>query len=151
LYYRNYWQSFAMARGSEGNKECDFIALDPERKTLWLIETKDYRHANRTKPSEIGQEFALKCRDSLSCLAAIILSVFAQAEERDIALDLLKARTIRCVIHIEQGTRSKLFPPVIDPKSLRDSLRRQLRPLDPHAIGGDVSRIAFRIPFSIVV
>jgi hypothetical protein len=151
IFYRKHWQHFAAVSGAEGIKECDFIAHDPGSKTLWLVETKDYRRENRTKPSELGQEFALKCRDSLSCLAGIKLSSFAQPEEKDIARDCLKSRKVRCVLHIEQGRRSKLFPPIVDPKSLKDSLRRWLRPLDSHAEGGDASVLVGRIPFAIEI
>jgi len=150
-YYRGFWQTFAQAQGKDGNKECDFIALDPANGALWLLETKDYRHETRTKPSELGYEFAAKCRDSIGCLAAMKMSPFAPAEEKELILQLFKAKKIRCVIHIEQGVRSKLFPAVIDPKILRDCLRRQLRPLDPHAIGGDATLLEGQIPFDIVL
>ena len=54
-----------------------------------------------------------------------------------------------CALHIEQSRGSKLFPTIVDAKSLRDGLRRRLRPLDPHAMGGSTKEIGADLPFSI--
>jgi hypothetical protein len=45
-YYIKHWQHFAEQNGGGGNKECDYVVFDPESKTLWLIEVKDYRAAS---------------------------------------------------------------------------------------------------------
>jgi len=150
-YYSKHWQHFAEHSGGLGNKECDFIALDPKTKTLWLIEVKDYRGTTRTKPSELAVEFALKCRDSVGCLLAIKLSCLAQDDEKTSIQTLSKAIIVRCVLHVEQGVRSRLFPQVIDPKALKDSTKRSLRPLDPHALGGDATNLGGRVPWKIAI
>lgn len=150
-YYTKHWQHFAEQTGGEGNKECDFIAFDPKSKTLWLIEVKDYRAAFRTKPSELAVEFAQKCRDAIGCLFAIKLSGLAQAAEKDMIHCLLKAMVVRCVLHVEQGVRSRLFPQIIDPKTLKDLTRYRLRPLDPHALGGDADVLNGRVPWGIAI
>lgn len=150
-YYNKHWQHFAEIVGGEGNKECDFIVFDTVSKALWLFEVKDYRGATRTKPSELADEFALKCRDSIGCLLAIKTSNLAQDEEKTLIAPMIGAKTIRCVLHVEQGVRSRLFPSVIDPKALIDSTKKRLRPLDPHAFGGDAASLVSRVPWKITV
>lgn len=151
VYYSKHWQHFAEHNGGLGNKECDFIAFDPKTKTLWLIEVKDYRAATRTKPSELADEFAQKCRDSIGCLFAIKLSCLAQHGEKTSIQSLVRASSVRCVLHVEQGVRSRLFPQVIDPKALKDSTKRSLRPLDPHALGGNATNLGGRVPWNIAI
>jgi len=150
-YYCRHWQNFAKPDSEEGNKECDFIAFNTKTKELWLIEVKDYRGTRRTKPSSLADEFALKCRDSIGCLYAIKLSTLAQNEEKTMISPMMDAKTIRCVLHVEQTRYNRLFPSVIDPKALRDSTKKRLRPLDPHALGGDASSLAGQVPWGITV
>ena len=150
-YYAKRWQSFASVSGSAGNKGTDFVAYEPLTKTLWLIEVKDYRYTNRTKPSSLGQEFAEKCRDTLGWLAAVGLSSWSTAQEKAGSKPWRRADSIRCVLHVEQGRRSKLFPPVIDPKNLKDLVRRHLKALDPQAKAGEAKSLARSIPFTISV
>jgi hypothetical protein len=150
-YYAKHWQHFAEQNGGAGNKECDCIAFDPKSKTLWLIEVKDYRAAFRTKPSELTVEFAQKCRDAVGCLFAMKLSRLTQDEDKNTIHSLIKAVVVRCVLHVEQGVRSRLFPQIIDPKTLKDLTRNRLRPLDPHALGGDADVLNSRVPWGIAI
>jgi hypothetical protein len=149
-FYQKRWQHFSVPKKSEGNKEVDFLVFDPASHQLWMLETKDYRRQNRDKTSELIQEYAAKCRDSLGCLSGMLVSAHSTAGERAMAATLCKARSVRCILHIEQGRRSKLFPSIIEPKDLRDALRRHLRSLDPHAKGGDARALADAdVPFLI--
>ena len=150
-FYRKQWQGFATPKGQEGNKETDFVILDPEQRAIWLVESKDYRNQIRTKPSSLGFEFAQKCRDTLGWLAAVGISNLADASERSTLKPWHRAESIHCVLHVEQGQRSGALPPVIDPKTLRDLVKINLRALDPHAKSGDAHDLARSVPFTITV
>jgi hypothetical protein len=75
----------------------------------------------------------------------------AQVEEKASIHNLLKAIDVRCVLHVEQGVRSRLFPQIIDPKALKDSTKIRLRPLDPHALSGDAAVLEDRVPWGIAI
>ena len=62
-FYRNQFQSTC---GSA--KAVDMICLSDD--ISWLIEIKDYRQHKRTKPQDLGDEVALKVRDTLAGLVA---------------------------------------------------------------------------------
>lgn len=61
-FYRN---QFSKMRN--GIKSLDILAIDSD-KTAWLIEVKDYRVNSRTKPSDLGEEIALKVSDTLAAI-----------------------------------------------------------------------------------
>ena len=130
-FYKNHWQNFSVPKGEEGNKETDFISFAVGDRTLWLIEAKDYRQKKREKTQSLDKEFAQKCRDSLSCLAAMRLSSWASPEERQIATNALKSKTIRCVLHVESSRPSKLFPQAFEAPDIADSVKRSLQPWTP--------------------
>ncbi len=149
-FYCKHWQNFGVQPKEDGNKESDFIGIAANSECLWLIEVKDYRRNTRTKPSSLGLEFAKKCRDTLSCLAGMRMSPWSDTEQRQIATRALRSKTIRCILHVEQVSRSKLFPLVVDPADLLDSVRRSLRSLDPRARAGDAECLRSKgIPFTI--
>jgi hypothetical protein len=149
-FYGKRWQNFGVQLKEEGNKETDFIGIAADSECLWLIEVKDYRRNTRTKPSSLGLEFAKKCRDTLACLAGMRMSPWSDTEQRQLATKALRSKSIRCILHVEQVSRSKLFPLVIDPADLLDSVRRSVRSLDPHARAGDAEFLRSKgVPFSI--
>jgi len=57
-FYRNQFQNIC-----GGSKAVDIICLNDC--IIWLIEVKDYRVFQRTKPIDIGDEIAIKVRDTL--------------------------------------------------------------------------------------
>jgi len=92
-----------------GSKAIDLLALNPEDKTLWLIEVKDYRLHPREKVIELSDEIALKSRDTLAGLVAARFN--GEEPERTHAQRSLQARSLRIVFHLEQPPKpSKLFP-----------------------------------------
>lgn len=149
-FYCKHWQNFGVQPKEDGNKETDFIGIAADSECLWLIEVKDYRRNTRTKPSSLGLEFAKKCRDTLACLAGMRVSPWSDTEQRQLATRALKSKSIRCILHVEQVSRGKLFPLVMDPADLLDSVRRSVRSLDPQARAGDVGFLRSKgIPFKI--
>jgi len=149
-FYKKHWQNFAVSTGDSGNKETDFISLVD--RTLWLIEAKDYRQKQRGKTQPLDKEFAQKCRDSLSCLAGMRLSSWANPEELQLAAKALNSTSIRCVLHVEFSRPSKLFPQVFEAPDIADSVRRSLRALDPQAKAGNSAFLnSCRLPFTITV
>jgi len=152
-FYSKHWQSFSEKPGSGGNAEIDFVVFDLTNKRLWLIEAKDYRIHARTKPSEIGQEFARKCRDTLSLLGALQISLQV-ATEADMGnkLHFSKMRNVACVLHFEQSKGRRGEYPIISPQNLKDTVKRNLRALDPHAKAGTAEQLAgSHIPCTIAL
>ena len=52
----------------DGTKAVDILCVVPD--VAWLIEVRDYREHDRTKPSDLSEEIAGKVRDTLAGLAA---------------------------------------------------------------------------------
>jgi hypothetical protein len=152
-FYSRHWQSFAKENGGEGNAEIDFVIFDPLAKQLMLMETKDYCQHQRTKPSEIGQEFARKCRDTLSLLGALQISnqVATEADTKN-KQHFSKMRNVTCVLHFEQSKGRRGEHSIISPQNLKDTVRRNLRALDPHAKAGTAAQLAnSHVPFTITL
>jgi hypothetical protein len=139
-FYAKHWQNFSITPGGEGNAEVDFVVFNPSDKRLWLIEAKDYRLHARTKPSEIGQEFARKCRDTLSLLGALQISNQVSTDA-DIGnkQHFPKMRNVTCVLHFEQSKGRRGEYSIISPQNLKDTVKRNLRALDSHAKAGDAA------------
>ncbi len=152
-FYSKHWQSFAKPKGGEGNAEIDFIAFDPRGKRLWLVETKDYRQHDRSKPSSIGEEFARKCRDTLSLLGALQVSIQVATDgDLEHRFRFSEMRDVTCVLHLEQRRGRHNEYRIISSQTLKDTAKRSLRALDPHAKAGDAKVLADRaLPFSISV
>src|SRR5690606_19467260 len=74
-FYRNQFNS---AFG--GTKAVEFVCLDQQ--CTWLSEVKDYRANRRTKPSELGDEVAIKVRDTLAGLVGASCNASDQDERR---------------------------------------------------------------------
>ena len=127
-FHRNQFQTFA-----GGSKALDAVALAPDR-TLWLIEVKDYTKSQRGKAGTVFSEVAAKLRATLAGLAAAQVRA-NDMREKDFARKSMCASSLRVVLHLDQPERSsRLFPHVIDPKTARQQLRREVRAVDPQAV-----------------
>ena len=127
-FHRNQFQTFA-----GGSKAMDAVALAADR-TSWLIEVKDYTKSQRSKASTVFSEVATKLRATLAGLAAAQVRANDNGE-RQFAHESMRASSLRVVLHLDQPERSsRLFPHVIDPKTARQQLRREVRAVDPQAV-----------------
>lgn len=128
-FYRNQF-----IRMWKGIKALDLLAVDPSTKTVWLIEVKDYRSHQRTKPSDLGEEFAHKVFDTLAAFLPAKLHANDDNEQR-MALEVCRASKLRVVLHLEQpGKRTRLRPQAINPVDLTQKIRQLLKPIDPHPL-----------------
>lgn len=126
-FYRNQFNS---AFG--GAKAVDIIYL--EHDTCWLIEIKDYRINRRMKAIDISKEIAIKVRDAMSGIYAASCNANNQ-DEKSFAIDAIKKRKIRVVLHLEQPpVNSRLFPRVAEPANIVMSLKMLLKGIDAHPI-----------------
>lgn len=124
-FFRNQFQNTC-----GGAKAVDLVCLSGN--CCWLIEIKDYRQHKRTKPQDIGDEIAIKVRDTLAGLVAAKVNA-SDSDEKYFAKTALKCRSIKVVLHLEQPKKhSRLFPRAIDPASVTQSLKRQLKAIDAH-------------------
>lgn len=124
-FYRN---QFNNAFG--GTKAIDLIYIDTDQ--TWLIEIKDYRANRRIKTIDLGDEIALKVRDTLAGLAAGKCNA-SDPDEKRLARLALKRNKLRVVLHIEQPRKpSKLFPKVVDPSKLIMKLKQKVGAVDAH-------------------
>jgi len=127
-FYRNRFRRFL-----HGMKAVDVLAVSPNR-TVFLIEVKDYRQHPRSKTIRLADEVAKKVLDTL---AAMLPSKVNGDVEAEIAFsdDVLNARALRVVLHLEQPAKhSKLFPRAIDPADVQMKIRQQLKPVDAHPL-----------------
>lgn len=133
-FYRN---QFNNAFG--GSKATDLLVVDGS--TTWFIEIKDYRLHRRTKPIDLGDEIAIKIRDTLAGLCAAQVNA-NDAEEKKFARNALKAKQIRVVLHLEQPLKhSKLFPRAIDPVAVVQKLKQKLKAVDAHPLVVDKDKL----------
>lgn len=127
-FYRN-----QVSRMWNGIKALDLLAVAPN-KTAWLIEVKDYRQQQRTKPSELGDEVAHKVFDTLAALIPA-KNCANDAGEKQIARAVTLARSLRVVLHLEQPAKhSKLRPIAISPADVKQKIRQLLKPVDAHPL-----------------
>lgn len=124
-FFRNQFQNTC-----GGAKAVDMICVATH--TCWLIEIKDYRLHKRTKPQDLGDEVAIKVRDTLAGLVAAKMNA-NEATEKNFAKKATSTKSIKVVLHLEQPTkRSRLRPCAIDPAAVQQSLKRQLKAIDAH-------------------
>jgi len=124
-FYRN---QFNAAFG--GTKATDLIAIDGD--TTWLVEIKDYRIHRRTKPIDLGDEVAVKIRDTLAGLTAAQCNA-NNKDEKQFARSALKTKKLRIVLHLEQPLKhSRLFPRVINPVAVQQKIKQKLKAIDAH-------------------
>lgn len=127
-FYRNQMNS---AFG--GSKAIDLIGIE-KKSTMWLIEIKDYRRNQRTKPIDIADEIAAKARDTLVGLIAALLNANS-TDEQSFAKRALKTKKIRIVLHLEQPLKhSRLFPIAINPINVQQKMKQQLKTIDAHPV-----------------
>lgn len=125
-FYRNQF-----SKAFDGIKAVDIVHVDTD-KTAWLIEVKDYRAHRRTKPSELGEEIALKVHYTLAGLVAARFNA-QDTDESQAAKAVLQADRLKVVLHLEQPQKpSKLFPQVVDPADIKQRLKTLLRAVDAH-------------------
>ncbi len=124
-HYRN---QFNAAFG--GTKAVDIVYASSQ--TAWLIEVKDYRLHQRTKPQDLAEEIGFKVRDTMAGL--ISAGAFANdADEKRVAHAMLKKRQWRVVLHLEIPARqSRLRPRAIEPDKVLIKLKALVKAIDPH-------------------
>jgi len=126
-FYRN---QFVKTCGSV--KAVDMICIHKD--VTWLIEIKDYRRNKRTKPIDLADEIALKVRDTLAGLVAAKFNA-NDISEQQFAQKALEANIIRVVLHLEQVIKpSRLFPVSVNPISVMQKLKKQLKAIDAHSV-----------------
>lgn len=134
-----YRQHFSGSRN--GMKAVDVLAWQPESKTAWLVEIKDFRQHPRTKGAEIHREVADKVLDTLAALLPAAVNANLDGE-KDLARQVLRAERLRVVLHLEQpGHASKLFPRAFDPADVQQKLSQVLRSVDPHPRVVEIARM----------
>jgi|SRR5579872_875811 len=132
-FYRNQFQQMC-----GGCKETDFAAYDPNLRTLWLVEVKDFRVAGRQKPGALHDEVALKVRDTLAFIMAGGLSTLSQDDSKRFWISVKRAKRVRVVLHCElPAHRSKLFPGISSLVNVAEKLRRSVRAIDSKAVVTD--------------
>jgi hypothetical protein len=143
-FYRNQFQNGC----AQDNKAVDLVCRF--RQETWLIEVKDYRTHARTKVIDLADEIAAKVRDTLAGLVAARCNA-NDAKERDLARQLLSAKRIRVVLHLEQPViNSRLHPRgIIEPDKLKQKLRSKLKALDPHPMIASTRNPALGVPWSV--
>lgn len=141
----HYRRQFNQAFG--GTKAVDLLYADDE--VGWLIEVKDYREHHRTKTIDLADEVAAKVRDTLAGLVSAKLHA-NDADERKVAKAMLRCRTLRVVLHLEQPTKhSKLRPRAIDPTAVLIKLRGLLKAIDPHPCVVDQSTLKAEMKWEV--
>lgn len=112
----------------------DFIGWEPNERTLWLLEVKDYTTNRREKSLNIDDEIATKVRDTLAfLLGASAMAAPDSAKTDAFATSCLPPKKIRVVLHLEQPCKpSKLFPRIKNIADMTQLLRRKLRCIDAH-------------------
>lgn len=119
-------------RMGNGIKCLDILAISPE-KVAYLIEAKDYRIHNRTKPSDIIDEVCAKLLCTLAMLLPAKLNA-AEPSERHLCEQVLDAKEILIVLHIElPPPRSRLDVIKKDPSLIRMKMRERFSPIGRYA------------------
>lgn len=143
-FYKKRFQSI-----KEGTKAVDIVCIVPD--TAWLIEVKDYREHERTKPSDLVDEIAEKVRDTLSGLAAASANA-ENGDEQEVAKRALRRRHWRVVLHLEQmvPTTSALWQRgAISAANVLQKLRGRLKAVDAEAVVLDIQTSAVGYPWIV--
>lgn len=129
-FFKNRFQNFC-----NGSKETDFLLFEPDLKTLWLLEVKDFTTDRRTKPLDLIDELAAKVRDVL----ALLIAAAANDPPSNTGLGAFMVKcglpkAIKVVLHLEQPKKpSALFPGVKIRADFSQKLRQKVHCIDPHA------------------
>ena len=115
-----------------GNKAMDFLGFDPQSRTLWMVELKDFRQHQREKDKiPLWDEVAIKARDTLAGL--FTAKVETGHHDHAFAQQSLTAARLRVVLHLEQpATHSRLFPRAYDPADVQQKIKQLVKPIDAH-------------------
>lgn len=117
-----------------GIKGVDILALSPDKKTLWMIEAKDFRFHRRKKSLPLHEEIWKKVFDTLAALLPASVNSLNK-EEKNFAKSALMVSKIRVVFHGEQPRRpSKLFPQSFTPADLQQKFKAIFKAIDPHPL-----------------
>ena len=138
-FYRRRFQSVA-----GGSKAIDILCLVQD--VSWLIEIKGYRWHQRTNPVDLGDEVAIKVRDTLAGLAA------ASANANDEAERALSKQRWRIALHLEQqsvGT-TRLRPQAISITDVLKKLRPRLKAIDVEPMILSLQTPGFGVPWSSI-
>ena len=141
-FYRKQFQSVA-----DGLKAVDIVCVAED--AAWLIEVKDYRRHERTKPSGLDVELAGKVRDTLAGLAAASANADCQ-EERTLARRALAKHRWRVALHLEQPlVSSPLRRSPFNVASVLAARGRKLKAVDPHPLVLDREIHRSDIPWTV--
>jgi hypothetical protein len=141
-YYRN---RFCKLRANI--KAVDLIAVDND-KTVWLVESKDYRFYQRANPHSLIDDVRDKVILTLSGIVAARFNA-VERTEIDMATRVVKAKKIRVVLHLEQRlTTSRLFPRVYKLADVQQKLRSLLKCIDAHPLVVESSNMG-RLSWSV--
>lgn len=132
----------------DGTKAVDILCLSVD--AAWLIEVKDYRSHERTKPSDLSDEVAGKVRDTLAGLAAASANAEDDLEKRTAKRAIRRGRW-RVVLHLEQAevTGSALWPRGIDNAVILQKLRRRLKTVDQEPIVCNFNSCPKDVPWEV--
>ena len=142
-FYRQRFQSVA-----GGSKAVDILCLAQD--VSWLIEIKDYRWYQRTNPVDLGDEVAIKVRDTLAGLAAASANASDEAE-RTLAERALSKQRWRIALHLEQqsmGT-TRLRPQAISITDVLKKLRPRLKAIDVEPMILSLQTPGFGVPWTV--
>lgn len=106
-------------------KGVDFVAVEPSRGVLWLLEVKDYRVHRRTKPTDLGDEMRQKVLDTLAGL----LTAGIYRVDGVLAREALKCQEVRVVLHLELPKAPRN---AVNPSSIALKLKQLLKPVCAH-------------------
>lgn len=143
--WAHYRHQFNPAFG--GTKAVDILYAD--EMVGWLIEIKDYRVGCQITAAELADVVALKVRDTLAGLVSAKLHA-NDPDERRVATAMLRCRTLRVVLHMEQPAKhSKLRPRAIDPTAVLIKLKGLLKAIDPHPCVVDQSTLKAEMKWEV--
>lgn len=126
--WQHYRSQYNQACG--GAKAVDFVVA--KNAEIWLIEVKDFRQHRRTKAVDLGDEIAIKVRDTM---AGLVSAGFLANDNCEVAASrtALSSNKLRVAFHLEQPRNpSRLFPQSVDPAAIRMKLKQILRFADHH-------------------
>ncbi|GAB4216997.1 MAG: hypothetical protein OHK0022_58810 [Roseiflexaceae bacterium] len=125
-FYRNQFM-----KSCDGNKGVDFLAYDPQDRTLWLIEVKDYRQNPRTKSEPLWKEIATKVRDTLAGL--FVARIETYHDNYQYAVLCSRSTRLCVVLHLEQPPHpNRLFQQQFKLVDVHQKLKQMLKPIDHH-------------------
>lgn len=145
-FYRNQFGKIRQEKNN-GVKCVDLLAIDT-KKTLWLIEAKDYRTHRRQKSIQPHIELCDKIFDTLAMLFPAACN--AAENERIVAKKAIKAKKIRIVFHYEQpAVHSRLFPRDFDLLNMETKIKQRIKSIDPHPVVMDTHSKRATIPWNV--